>query len=242
MYIVYLQSDTSLCLYDGEAVVGIVADTGTICFDHRELGRVLGAVQRVPAAKPVAVVLGEDEQHERVDAAVRVAQADADVVGVVEGDRGRAVAQVDHLNDVVRRPADQEQRDDHQDHLGGSFRPNRLLALHPADGAEDVVEGEWVEGADDDERDDVAQDGLVESVPVHVFRPVQVHHADLHSLPALNLGVHDDRDGEEEAAQPHQRVDHDGPVDGPLLRGGVDDGYVPRRKKSLFRVGLRTTR
>lgn len=53
-------------------------------------------------------------------------------------------------------------------------------------------------------------------------------------LSAHNLGVHHDWDGEEEAAQPHQQVDDDGPLDGPLLRGGVDNSYVPRRKKSLF--------
>lgn len=194
----------------------------------------LGAVQRVSVAKALTVILGEDEQHERVDAAVGVAEADADVVGVDEGDGGGVVAQVDHLDDVVRRPADKKQGDDHQHHLGGSFSPNGLLALDAADGAEDAVEGERVEGADDDERDDEAQDRLVESVPVHVLRPVQVHHAHFQMLSAHNLGVQHDRDGEEEAAQPHQQVDDDGPLDGPLLGGGVDNSYVPRRKKSLL--------
>lgn len=196
-------------------------------------------MQRVSVAKTLAVILGEDEQHERVDAAVGVAEADADVVGVHEGDSGVVVGQVDHLNDMVGRPADQEQGDDHEDHLGGSFSPNGLLALDATDGAEDVVEGERVEGADDDERDDEAQDGLVESVPVHVLRPVQVHHAHLQMLPALNLGIQHDRDSEEEAAQPHQHVDDDGPLDGPLLWGGVDDSYVPGERKSLFRAGQR---
>lgn len=194
----------------------------------------LGVVQRASAAKTLTVVLGKDEQHERVDAAVGVAEADADVVGVDEGNSWRIVAQVDHLNDVVGRPADQEHCNDHQDHLGGSFSPEGLLPFHPANRAENMVEGERVEGADNDERDDVAQDGLVESVPVHVLGPIQVHHADLQVLPALDLGVHHDRDGEEEAAQPHQDVDHDGPVDGPLLRSGVDNSDVPRRKKSFF--------
>lgn len=212
-----LQSGTCVCLDNSTAVVGVIDCTGPISFDHSELGRVLGAVQHIPAAKTLAVVLCKDEQHERVDAAVGVAEADTDVVGVDKGNSWRVVAQVDHLNDMVGRPTDQEQRDDHQDHLGGSFCPNRLLALHPPDGAEDVVEGERVEGADDDERDYVAQDGLVESVPVHVLGPIQVHHAHLHVLPALDLGVHHDGDGEEEATQPHQHVDHDSPVDGPLL-------------------------
>lgn len=159
-----------------------------------------------------------------------VAEADADVVGVDEGDRWPVVAQVDHLDDVVGRPADQEQSDDHQDHLGGSFCPNGLLPFDPADGAEDVVEGERVEGADDDEGDYEAQDGLVEGVPVHVLRPVQVHHAHLQVLPADHLGVHHDGDGEEEAAQPHQQVDGDGPLHGPPLRARVHNGYVPKNK------------
>lgn len=90
-----------------------------------------------------------------------------------------------------------------------------------------MVEGERVEGADDDEGDDEAQDGLVEGVPVHVLGPVKVHHAHLHVLPLHHLGVEHDGYGEQEAAQPHQHVDDDGPLEGPLLRGGVDDGDVP---------------
>ena len=221
-------------LDDSAAVVGIIGGTGTIRFDHGDLGWVLGAVQCVPGTKTLAVILGEDEQHERVDAAVGVAEADADVVGVDEGKGGGVVGQVDHLDDVVGRPAYQEEGDDHQDHLGGPFGPNGLLALDATDGAEDVVEGERVEGADDDERDDEAQDGLVERVPVHVLGPVQIHHAHLQVLPAYDLGVQHDRDSEEEAAQPHQHVDDDGPLDGPPLWGGVDNSYVPRRKRPLF--------
>lgn len=212
-----------ICVYiekkldDRTAVVGVVCRAGAICFDHRRLGGVLGAVQRVLSAQTLTVILGEDEQHERIDAAVRVAEADADVVGIDKSDGWLVVAQVDHLDDVVGRPADQEQGDDHEDHLSGSFSPNRLLTLDPTYGAEHVVEGERVEGADDDEGDDEAQDRLVESVPVHIFRPVQVHHTHLQMLPAHNLGVHHDGDGEEEAAQPHQNIDDDGPLHGPLF-------------------------
>lgn len=213
---------------DGGAVeVGVVGGAGAVRLDHGDLGRVLRAVPRVPVAQALAVVLGEDEQHERVDAAVRVAQADADVVGVDEGDGGRIVGQIEHLDDVVRRPAEEEEADDHQHHLGGPLGPHRLLAFDAADGAEDVVEGERVEGADDDEGDDEAQDGLVEGVPVHVLGPVQVHHAHLHVLTLRHLGVEHDRHSEQEAAQPHQHVDDDGPLEGPLLRGRVDDGDVP---------------
>lgn len=115
---------------------------GAVSFDHCGLGRLLGALHHVSVAKTLAIILRKDEQHERVDAAVGVAEADADVVGVNEGDGGGVVGQVDHLDDVVGRPADQEQRDDHEHHLRGSFGPNRLLTFDAADGAEDVVEGE----------------------------------------------------------------------------------------------------
>lgn len=198
-------------------VVGLVSHTGAVHFDHGDLRGLLGAAHHLLVAKAFAVILGENEQHERVDAAVRVAEADADVVGVDEGDGRVVVAYVEHLNDVVGRPADQEQADDHQHHLGGPSRPDRLLALDAADGAKDVVQGERVKGADDDERDDEAQDGLVQRVPVHVLGPVQVHHAHLHVVLLHHLGVQHDGDGEEEAAQPHQQVDDDGPLDGSPL-------------------------
>lgn len=198
-------------------VVGVVGRTGSLHFDHRDLGGLLGAAQHFLVAEAFAVILGKNEQHEWVDAAVRVAEADADVVGVDEGHGRVVVANVEHLNNVVGRPADQEQADDHQHHLGGPPGPDRLLALDAADGAEDVVQGQRVKGADDDERNDEAQDGLVQRVPVHVLRPVQVHHAHLHAVLLLHLGVQHDGDGEEEAAQPHQQVDDDGPLDGSPL-------------------------
>lgn len=218
----------------GTVVVGLVGHAGTVRFDHRDLGGLLGAAQHPLVAEAFAVILGENEQHERVDAAVRVAEADADVVGVDEGDARVVVAYVEHLDDVVGRPADQEQADDHQHHLGGPPRPHRLLASDAADGAEDVVQGERVEGADDDERDDEAQDGLVERVPVHVLGPVQVHHAHLHAVLLHHLRVQHDGDGEQEAAQPHQQVGDDGPLDGSPLRGRVHDGDVPTRQTVLL--------
>lgn len=55
----------------------------------------------ISAAKTLTVILGKDEQHERVDAAMGVAEADSDVVGVDKSNRWGVVAQVDHLNDVV---------------------------------------------------------------------------------------------------------------------------------------------
>lgn len=232
----HVSKNTSYWLQGGTVIAGIVGCTESIRFDHHHLGWVLGALQHVSVAKTLAVILGKNEQHERVYAAVGVAETDADVVGVDKGNSGGVVGQIEHLNDMVRRPADQEQADNHEDHLGGSFSPNWLLPFDAADGAEDVVEGEWVEGADDDERYDKAQDGLVESVPVHVLRTIQVHHAHLQMLSLHDLGVQHDRDSEEETAQPHQQIDDDGPLDGPLLWGGVDNSYVPMRKKSFFKA------
>lgn len=100
-----------------------------------------------------------------------------------------------------------------------------------------MVEGERVEGADDDEGDDEAQDGLVKGVPVHVLRPIKVHHAHLHVLPLHHLGVEHDGHGEQEAAQPHQHVDDDGPLEGSLLRGGVDNGDVPVGERGMSSEG-----
>lgn len=156
----------------GYAIVGVIRRAGAVRFDHRDLRCVLGAVQRVPATQTLAVVLGKDEQHEGVDAAVGITEANADVVRVDKGDGRGVVAQVDHLDDVVGGPADQKHCDDHEDHLGCPLRPHGLLPLDSPDGAEDVVEGEGVEGADDEERDDEAEDRLVERVPVHVLGPL----------------------------------------------------------------------
>lgn len=114
-----------LLLSNGGAVeVGVIGGAGAVRLDHGDLGRVLRAMPPVSVAQALAVILGEDEQHERVDAAVRVAQADADVVGVDEGDGGRVVGQVEHLDDVVGRPTDEEEADDHQHHLGGPLGPD----------------------------------------------------------------------------------------------------------------------
>lgn len=97
-----------------------------------------------------------------------------------------------------------------------------------------MVERKWVEGADDNERDDEAQDRLVEGVPVHVFRPFQGHYTHLKMLPALHLCIHHDWDGEEEAAHPHQHVDDDGPLDGPPLWCRMNNSNVSKERNSLF--------
>lgn len=131
----------SLCLDHSYAIVGVIRRAGAVRFDHSDLRCVLGAVQRISAAQAFAVVLGKDEQHERVDAAVGVAEANADVVRVHERDGRGVVAQVYHLDDMVGGPADQKHGDNHEDHLSGSFRPHRLLSLDSPDGPENVIEG-----------------------------------------------------------------------------------------------------
>lgn len=207
-----------LWLDGGAAVVGVRADSGAAVGLHGGLGGGgVGAAEVAAAAEALAVVLGEDEQHERVDAAVRVAQADADVVGVDEDAGGMRDAQVDHLDDVIRGPAHQKQANDHQHHLGGALGPHRLLALDPPDGPEHVVKSQRVEGAYNDERHDEAQGGLVQRVPIHVLWAVQVHHTHFHVLLGDHLGVDHDGDREQETANPHQQVDDDGPPDGPVL-------------------------
>lgn len=70
---------------------------------HCVLGHV--AASFTMTAKTLTVVLSKDQEHEWVDAAVRVAQADADVVGVDKGCRRLLDAQVDHLDHMIRCPA-----------------------------------------------------------------------------------------------------------------------------------------
>lgn len=52
-------------------------------------------------AKTLTVILGENEQHEGVYAAVGVAEADADVIGIDKGNSWGVVGQVEHLNDMI---------------------------------------------------------------------------------------------------------------------------------------------
>lgn len=178
-------------------------------------------------AQTLTVVLCKDQQHERVDAAVWVAQADADVVGIDKGWCRLLDTQVDHLDHMVRCPAQQEECYNHQNHLGGSPGPQRLLALYPAHRLEYVVQGQRVEGTDDDEGHQETQRRLVQGVPVHVLGTIEVYHAHTWVILGNYLGIDHDRDSEEETAEPHQQVDDDGPLDGSVLWHGMDDGNVP---------------
>lgn len=205
-------------LHGCAVVVGVGGHVGAVCLDHSGLGGILWrAPQLLPVTETLAIVLSEDKQHQRVDAAVGVTQTDTDVVDIDKGVGWPVVAQVNHLDHVIRTPAHQEESNDHHHGLGGALRPDRLFTLDSADGSEDVVKGEGVEGRDDDEREDEAQDGLVESVPVHVLRPIQEHHAYLQVALPHHHGIDHDGHGEQEAADPHQDVDDDGPLDGPLV-------------------------
>lgn len=191
---------------------------------HRGLGHVACFAM---TTQTLTIVLRKDQQHEWIDAAVRVAQTDADVVSIDEGRCGLLDTKVDHLDHMIRCPAQQEECNNHQNHLGGSLGPQRLLAFDPAHRLEYMVQGQRVEGADDDEGHEETQRRLVQGVPVHVLGTVKVYHADTRVLLGDYLGVDHDRDGEEETAEPHRQVDDDGPLDGAVLRHGMDDGNVP---------------
>lgn len=102
----------------------------------------MDAARLLLSAEPFPIVLREDEQHQRVDAAVHVAEADGDVVGVDEHGGGLDDAQVHHLDDVEGRPAQEEDPDDHHHRFGGPPGRGGLLALHAAHRAEHVEEGE----------------------------------------------------------------------------------------------------
>ena len=80
-----------------------------------------------------------------------------------------------------------------------------------------MVKSQRVKSTDYDEGHDEAQRGLVQRVPIHVLRAVQVHHTHVHVLLGDHLGVYHDGDGEEKTAHPHQQVDDNGPLDGPVL-------------------------
>lgn len=136
-------------------------------------------------------------------------------------------AEVDHLDDVVGRPADQEQGDHHQNGLSGPFGPHRLLAFDPPDGAEHVVQRESVKCTYYNQGDNETQHGLVESVPVHILWPIQVHYTHVHVLFGEDFSVYHDWDAQKEAAHPHQNVDDDGPLNGSLLRCRMYNCNVP---------------
>lgn len=151
---------------------GIGTQAGASLSLYRVLGHVASCFASTTQA--LAVVLCKDQQHERVDAAVRVAQANAYVVGVDKGRRGILDPQVDNLDHMIWCPAQQKKRYNHQNHLGGSLGPQRLLALDPAHRLEYMVQGQRVESDDDDEGHKETQRRLVQGVPVHVMGTIKI--------------------------------------------------------------------
>lgn len=194
LYMVCASCGSERVLDSSAPMTGVRTDARSAVGFHGGLGHGDLRTQLFASAQAIAIVLGEDEQHEGVDAAVRVTQADADVVRVDECAGGLPDAEVDDLDDVVGRPADKEQGDNHQNRLGGAFGPYGLLALDTLDGAKHVVQRERVECADDDEGNDETQGGLVKRVPVHITRPIQVDHAHGHVLFGHHFGVYHDWD------------------------------------------------
>lgn len=124
-------------------------------------------------------------------------------------------------------PAQQKKCNNHQNHLGGSLGPQRLLALDPAHRLEYMVQGQRVESDDDDEGHKETQCRLVQGVPVHVMGTIKIYHAHARLVLGDHLGIDHDRYGEKKAAKPHQQVDEYGPMDGAVLRHGMNDSNVP---------------
>ncbi len=137
---------------------------------------------------------------------------------------------------MIGRPADQEQGDHHHNCLSGPFGPHWLLAFDPPDGAEHVVQSESVKCAYYNEGDDETQHGLVERVPVHILRPIQVNQTYVHVLFGDDCGVYYDRNAQKEAAHPHQNVNDDGPLNGPLFRCRMYNCDVPEQKKWIMLI------
>lgn len=112
-FIVYAFQWVEWVLYGSAPMSGVRTDARYTVGFHGGLGRGDLRTKLFAAAEAIAIVLGEDEQHEGVDAAVRVTQTDADVVHVDEYGGGLLDAEVDDLDNVVGRPADKEQSDYH---------------------------------------------------------------------------------------------------------------------------------
>lgn len=139
-------------------------------------------------------------------------------------------AEVDHLDNVVGRPADQEQGNHHQNCLSGPFGPHRLLAFDPPDGTEHVVQSESVKCTYYYQGDNETQHGLVECVPVHILWPIQVNHTHVHVLFRDDFCVYHDWNAQKKAAHPHHNVDDDGPLNGSLFRRRMYNCNVPGEK------------
>lgn len=79
-----------------------------------------------------------------------------------------------------------------------------LFSLDPVHRLEYMVQGQRVEGADDNEGHKETQGRLVQGVPVHVLGTIKVYHADTRVLLGDYLCIDHDWDGEEKTAEPHQ--------------------------------------
>lgn len=100
-----------------------------------------------------------------------------------------------------------------------------------------MVQSESVKCAYYNERDDETQHGLIECVPVHILRPIQVNHTHVHVLSGDDFSVYHDRDAQKEAAHPHQNINDDGPLNGPLFRCRMYNCDVPgKRNKKIMLI------
>lgn len=154
-----------------------------------------------------------------INAAVGVAQADCNVVGVQKGKGGPLYSQVGQLQNVVRGPADEERQaysDRHTGHLSG---PHPQVALgQGCNCGGHVLEDLEEDATDDDPRQSKGQEELVEGEPVCVCGRVgqQEGAADRAILQSHESSVHPDRsdgDQREHPDQSHRRPGHKGGSD-----------------------------
>ncbi|TNN44851.1 hypothetical protein EYF80_044940 [Liparis tanakae] len=175
--------------------------------------------------------LAQDDVDERVDAAVGVAQADGDVVGVQEGEAGPLHPEVGQLQDVVRGPAEEEGQADGHRHAGHLPRAHPLPAPgQRSDRGRHVLENLEEDPADDHPRQSEGQEELVEGEPVGVGGRVGQQEGAAHGavLQTHESRVHPDRRDGDQGEHPHQghrRPGHRGRPD-VFEADGVDGGQV----------------
>lgn len=154
--------------------------------------------------------LTEDDVEERVDAAVSVAHADGDVVGVGESQAWALDPEVDELEDVIRSPADEKRQAD------GHGHPGHFPGAHPQTprGQRGHAVGHVLEDLEEHHTDDGQRDGkrkekLVKREPVNVAGKIrQKESAGNQSIcEGHQVHVHQHGDDGEHGQNPHQPND-----------------------------------
>lgn len=173
----------------------------------------------------------QDDVEEGVNAAVGIAQANSDVVGVDEGPAGALHPQVDQLNGAIGGPAEEESQADSHCHAGHFLGPHPQAAWGQRGHAGGHVLADLEEHhTDDAQGQGKGQDKLVEGEPVDVDSWVGEQEGTAHQavLQGHEAGVHPHRDIGEQGQPPHEDDDGGGdarPAD-VVEADGVDGGEV----------------